>query len=706
MASVATDPRLLGLKEAVSEISQACEGCEGAHLTPFFLVVGAGISAPAVPLARSIIDTCQGVARRYERMGPPPGSTTLDEYSFWFSRAYPGARQRQQFLRSLIERRPLSVASLRLAHLLSSGRLTNVVVTTNFDDFIARALRLFGQEPAVCDHPRTVGRIDRESSDVQIVHVHGSYLFYDCANLRAEVNGRAKLDEATSFTMVGLLDSMLWNRSAIVVGYSGWEGDVIMSALNRRLRGGHPLAHSIYWFCYHRDEFEKLPEWIRDNGDVRFVVPPEGMAEMAEPAGRRATAGDEPAAQPALRAVDVFDELNRKFEVGTPKLFTNPLDHLANSLQTSLPEGEGGNDPYAFKALIERLRKQAREFTHAIPTRGLERTLEKLREVMRASDYANAVQYLASIIPSQVARLGPEERKEVLSAARLAGSALLAKLGSAKPDAELASILIYDGKSDDLMAEAPPNVAWIIGSRVGQYGYELVVRDKPHGAFTLHLVGTLSDPGCDRDGDGRISLLEAAAEASRRMAADDRMSAQSPVVGGPVADYALFASKSGSSQREDGTLRALLVGVGKYRMPHATLAGPPNDVAALARLLQTRTRALFKRVEIVKVLDENATRDRVVRELRRMVKAARANDVLLFHFSGHAGREPSAAVPAPRKGRNKKAGDAGVPVAAKNHAYLAMHDFGDKGLGLITQLEVAQTLGAGQAQRAVMIFDF
>src|SRR5262249_42755810 len=155
---------------------------------------------------------------------PADGVAALDLYSTWFGRAYPGARQRQQYLRSLIEKKPLSLASLRLAHLLSARRLTNVVVTTNFDDFISRALRLFGEEPSVCDHPRTIGRIDPDLYDVQIVHVHGSYLFYDLANLRGEVTTRARLEKETRFTMMGLLDSLLWARSPLVIGYSGWAG--------------------------------------------------------------------------------------------------------------------------------------------------------------------------------------------------------------------------------------------------------------------------------------------------------------------------------------------------------------------------------------------------------------------------------------------------------------------------------------------------
>jgi hypothetical protein len=105
------------------------------------------------------------------------------------------------------------------------------VVTTNFDDFITRALRLFGEEPAVCDHPRTVGRIDPESNDIQLVHVHGSYLFYDCANLRGELSDRAQPDEETSLTMVGLLDGLLWSRSPLVVGRRGVPRPVVPARL-------------------------------------------------------------------------------------------------------------------------------------------------------------------------------------------------------------------------------------------------------------------------------------------------------------------------------------------------------------------------------------------------------------------------------------------------------------------------------------------
>src|SRR5450631_3512683 len=65
-------------------------------------------------------------------------------------------------------------------------------ITTNFDDFISRSLTIFGEPHIVCDHPETIQRIDPETDDLQIVHVHGTYWFYDCCNLEGEVEARSK----------------------------------------------------------------------------------------------------------------------------------------------------------------------------------------------------------------------------------------------------------------------------------------------------------------------------------------------------------------------------------------------------------------------------------------------------------------------------------------------------------------------------------
>src|SRR5712692_4779034 len=150
---------ILDLDGAVSAILQASEGAGSGDRRPFTLIVGSGMSHPPIPLSRGIVEDCKAVATKFNRTAEAPGTQPIDVYSHWFERAYPNARQRQQYLRSLIEGKPISPANLRLAHLLLDPRIANIVLTPNFDDFISRALTLFGRSHVVCDHPGTVERI-------------------------------------------------------------------------------------------------------------------------------------------------------------------------------------------------------------------------------------------------------------------------------------------------------------------------------------------------------------------------------------------------------------------------------------------------------------------------------------------------------------------------------------------------------------------
>ena len=234
--------------------------------------MGGGISFPPVPLASEIVEHCKAKdAKECARTTEPPGKQLIDIYSHWFDQAYPQPGDRQEYLRELIEGKPLSHANLYLAHLLLEKTITNLVVTPNFDDFLSRALTLFGKPHIVCGHPGTVGRIHPDHDDIQIIHVHGTYWFYDCCKLLGEIKERSQPSDQTSLTMASLLDRILWDRSPLVIGYGGWEGDVIMAALNRRLQS--PLGHNVYWFCYRKAEVDSLPDWLRSNPQVNFVVP-------------------------------------------------------------------------------------------------------------------------------------------------------------------------------------------------------------------------------------------------------------------------------------------------------------------------------------------------------------------------------------------------------------------------------------------------
>ena len=338
--------------------------------SPYFFICGAGVSVPSVPLAWAIEEECR---ERALRLGTSTGQAPTDAagaYSHWLEQAYPDPDARRAYFRSKIEGQPVSDANLRLAHLVGSGALTNVVITPNFDDLLSRGMHLFGHRHVVCDHPATTARIDLDGSDAQIVHVHGTYWFYDLVNTDDEIEERAHGMRAGP-GMGELLADLLRARVPLVVGYSGWEGDVVMRALRARLR--HRLKHQLYWFLYSKQGRSTLPDWLTTHPNVTFV-----QSEDAP-----------------LSAVRVFDSLLRVFQVDAPPLTRDPLAFFADRLEAEVPEqaDEGAPDLYYFRDVIARVRTAAESSTE----RKVGAALERVRDAIRRSRYDLAARYASKI---------------------------------------------------------------------------------------------------------------------------------------------------------------------------------------------------------------------------------------------------------------------------------------------------------------------
>src|SRR5438552_1331145 len=149
--------RWIDLKLAAGEIRQAVADAHNQDKgSPFFFVAGAGVSYPPLPLAAQIQEHCKEIAAQQGRSATPENASPAGQYSHWFQEAYPQPAQRQRYLRELMQKQFISRANFRLAHLLLDRTVASLVVTTNFDDFLSRALSLFGRPHIVCDHPRTV----------------------------------------------------------------------------------------------------------------------------------------------------------------------------------------------------------------------------------------------------------------------------------------------------------------------------------------------------------------------------------------------------------------------------------------------------------------------------------------------------------------------------------------------------------------------
>lgn len=354
------------LRDAVTEIVRggAPRTIDGAYSSPFFFLVGAGVSAPVIPLSSMVEAECRRLVEEEGiKLEVPSGMSPQQSYSYWIEKAHPQPWQQQQYFRGMMEGSRISNATLRLAHLLTSPKTPKLVVTPNFDDTLTRAVRLFGREPVICDHPSTTTRVGLSCEDIRIIHVHGTYWFYDLVNLQDQMRMRAGASESTTRTMKNLLEALLRNHSPIVVGYSGWEGDVIMKCLRSSLGEAGSYA---YWFCYSHDDFENLPRWLKEPpavSAIKFILPdaerdPEGLAlSGAEANGGDASSAPLEAERSLLSAETVFEEMLRAWGAGTPSLTTDPIQYFIDQVRGLAPPATGvsAGGPYDFHAVLNKL---------------------------------------------------------------------------------------------------------------------------------------------------------------------------------------------------------------------------------------------------------------------------------------------------------------------------------------------------------------
>lgn len=95
---------------------------------------------------------------------------------------------------------------------------------------------------------------------------------------------------------------------------------------------------------------------------------------------------------------------------------------------------------------------------------------------------------------------------------------------------------------------------------------------------------------------------------------------------------AAFALTAMLSQGAHAERYALLVGVGAYKSI-STLDGPPNDVSALRKVLIDRWQ--FDQDKVTSLVNEAATKKKILSELNRLAARVTADDELLIYFSGH-----------------------------------------------------------------------
>lgn len=335
--------KIVSLQDATNLIWETVEiEQEMEEECPYLFIVGAGISTPEILTANGIIDQCkkkverlcQGDGEKLQRIcdvAESLGENSAKYYSYWFEQAYKNKMHRQQYLKNIMNDSKISMSNLLLAQILNTKTIATTVITPNFDNHLLKSLNLLGNyDVFLADNMLDNIALNANSKRVQIMHVHGMYEFYDCCNLE---NRDAEIIQGQEFkTTPGTIKTFLKTKSPIVIGYSGWEDDVIMVKLRERLEYA-ALPYKMLWFCYSGKDYEKLPEWLKKNKEVVFVVPEKKIDMRSKIESREDKAEDT-----VLSAEDVLSAFIARFGFKSPNLFRNPIQYYIELIDKYLSE--------------------------------------------------------------------------------------------------------------------------------------------------------------------------------------------------------------------------------------------------------------------------------------------------------------------------------------------------------------------------------
>lgn len=147
---------------------------------PPFFIVGAGISAPEIPIASEIIKKCKRKCKeldeisyiQFENETKVHENNPMKYYSEWIEFAYPNRIDRSNLFKGLNAKAKISSANLILAQILDSKKFANTVFTTNFDDSLKRALNLIGTKEFVsAENAMDNLVVNNHTKEIQIIYV-------------------------------------------------------------------------------------------------------------------------------------------------------------------------------------------------------------------------------------------------------------------------------------------------------------------------------------------------------------------------------------------------------------------------------------------------------------------------------------------------------------------------------------------------------
>ena len=252
----------------------------------YALLVGSGISASAgVPTGWAVVED---VALKLAVAAGE--STDLDDPIGWYRKTHgsdpdyssllgavaPTAAARQELLSSYFARgddaddeignKDPSPAHRAIADLVARG-LARVIVTTNFDRLLERALQEIGVDPVVvASDDAAAGTTPLAHSPCTLIKVHGDYLDPNIKNTVGELS-------AYGVAMDALLDRVMDDYGLIVCGWSGdWD-----PALRAAIERCPSRRYGTYWAA-RGDLSSEAERLVAHRGAV--VIPIDGADEF------------------------------------------------------------------------------------------------------------------------------------------------------------------------------------------------------------------------------------------------------------------------------------------------------------------------------------------------------------------------------------------------------------------------------------------
>lgn len=279
-----------------------------------------------------------------------------------------------------------------------------------------------------------------------------------------------------------------------------------------------------------------------------------------------------------------------------------------------------------------------------------------------------------------------ERRKTVVLESETAISEIRSKVLFVKQELDASGKMIISPcppEKDPWFGELTPGVIGIAGSSFDESaGSDALVSGIYMGAFSHFFQKALRDKNADKDGDGRVSLIEAIEETCKALKKSGY--SQKPMIVGADQNLALFSIKKvPKAEKFPGKILALLIGINIYEMG-SNLSGPVNDVLGFKKLLENRNYLLVKDVIIHILCDNEATLSNIQNKLIWLQNNSTSEDVVIFYYSGHQTK---------------------LSLNTETVKILIPHDFKDKEERFLAFPTIVKELGQLSARHKLVIVD-